>query len=70
MFCVMPCSSGNNISIGFQGLIERFGRRLRGHMLIVPEKTRLSQKTHPTRVFFFSLYTGCQTSPGDKKIKA
>lgn len=50
MFCVMPCLSGNNISIGYQGLIERFGRRLRGHMLIVPEKTRLSE-AHPTRVF-------------------
>lgn len=37
-FCVMPCLSGNDISIGFQGLIERFGGRLRGHMLIVPEK--------------------------------
>ncbi len=64
MFCVMPCLSGNNISIGFQGLIERFGRRLRGHMLIVPEKTCLFQKHIPPE---FSLYTACQTSPSDKK---
>lgn len=64
MFRVMPCLSGNNISIGFQGLIERFGRRLRGHMLIVPEKTRRSQKHIPLE---FSLYTACQTSPSDKK---
>lgn len=64
MFRVMPCLSGNNISIGFQGLIERFGRRLRGHMLIVPEKTRRSQKHIPLE---FSLYTARQTSPSDKK---
>lgn len=64
MFRVMPYLSGNNISIGFQGLIERFGRRLRGHMLIVPEKTRRSQKHIPLE---FSLYTARQTSPSDKK---
>lgn len=60
MFCVMPRLSGNNISIGFQGLIERFGGRLRGHMLIV----LVSQKHIPLE---FSLYTGFQTSPSDKK---
>lgn len=62
MFCVMPRLSGNNISIGFQGLIERFGGRLRGHMLIV----LVSQKHIPLE---FSLYTGFQTSPSDKKKK-
>lgn len=67
MFRVMPYLSGNNISIGFQGLIERFGRRLRGHMLIVPEKTRRSQKHIPLE---FSLYTAHQTSPSDKKKEA
>lgn len=39
MSCAVHCLSGNNVSIGFQGLIERFGGRLRGHMLIVSEKT-------------------------------
>lgn len=64
MFHVMPCLSGNNISIGFQRLIERFGRRLRGHMLILPEKTSLSGKHIPLDC---SLYVRCQTSPSDKK---
>lgn len=50
MFCVMPCLSGNNISIGFQGLVERFGGRLRGHMLIVPEETTRLSEIHPTTV--------------------
>lgn len=39
MFYAIHRLSGNNVSIGFQGLIERFGGRLRGHMLIVSEKT-------------------------------
>lgn len=38
MFCAIQRLSGNNVSIGFQGLIERFGGRLRGHMLIASEK--------------------------------
>lgn len=70
MFPVMLCLSGsnnNNISIGFQGLIERFGRRLRGRMLIAPEKARPSQKHIPLEFSF--LCAGCQTSPSDKKKK-
>lgn len=39
MFCAIHRLSGNNVSIGFQGLIERFGGRLRGRMLIASEKT-------------------------------
>lgn len=64
MFCVMPCLSGNNISKGFQGLIERCGGRLRGHMLIVPEKAGVSLKHIPLQL---SPYTGFQTSLSDKK---
>lgn len=62
----MPCLSGNNISKGFQGLIERFGGRLRGHMLIVPEKAGVSLKHTPLH---FSLHTGFQTSLSGKKKK-
>lgn len=62
----MPCLSGNNVSTGFQRLIERFGGRLRGHMLIPPEKIPLSRKHIPPEC---SLCVGCQTSPSDQKKK-